>query len=59
MAKKLTKVGERSSTGQLLCPNCGGDDFTPRRSWVKYLVGMMAPKSRAECITCGKVYKRG
>lgn len=58
MAKKLTKVGDRS-TGRLLCPNCGGDDWEPTRGWTKYLIGLAAPKSRVECITCRKVYKRG
>lgn len=54
---KLTKVGNRA-TGQLTCPRCGGASFTAKRGWAKWLVGILAPKSRAECVACGARFRR-
>lgn len=61
MAKRLSKAGARSETGQLLCPRCGGASFGAKRSVKGKILGgfLLAPKSRVKCQTCGEVYKRG
>lgn len=55
MKKKLSKVADAGA-----CPKCGGSQFVPKRSLKgKMAGGVLAPKSRVKCITCGKEYKRG
>jgi hypothetical protein len=41
------------------CTSCGGSQFTRRRSKKGVVtVGVFAPKSQLECVTCGTKYKR-
>lgn len=59
MPKKISKVGDRSS-GVLACPKCGGTGFKAKRSLMgKVALGVLAPKTRVKCTTCGKEYDRG
>lgn len=58
MAQKLVKAGVQTQGG-LACPNCGGTSFRPHRSLKgKLVLGLLAPKSRVECVACGKEFKR-
>lgn len=58
MAKKISKVGQTDNG--LRCPKCGGASFKAKRSLKgKVAAGVLAPKSRVKCETCGKVFKRG
>lgn len=58
MPKSISTVADRSS-GALACPSCGGTTFKPKRSKAKFIFGLLAPRSRVRCVTCGKTYKRG
>lgn len=59
MAKKLSNVGDRTA-GVLACPRCGGTSFKAKRSAKGKLgMGILAPKTRVKCVTCGEVFKRG
>jgi hypothetical protein len=57
----ISKAGVRASgSGQLLCPNCGGSQFKAKRSAAgKVAAGLLAPKTRVKCETCGTEYLRG
>lgn len=59
MAKRLSKVADTSGGG-LRCPRCGGSAFKSKRSLLgKIGLGLLARKSRVQCQTCGKTFKRG
>jgi len=58
-ANRISKVGMRD-TGGLRCPKCGGNQFTAKRSpGGKVGLGLLAPKTRVKCVTCGAEYSRG
>ena len=65
--KKLSKAADRDETGTIKCPKCGGTQFEAKRSFRGKAIGVvtvgvgavLAPKSRARCITCGAEFKRG
>lgn len=60
MAKKISKAGDRTEAGGLSCPKCGGTSFKSKRSLKgKVGAGVLAPKTRVKCETCGKQFKRG
>ena len=51
--KKLSKV----ITDKGGCPKCGAQAFKAKRSAVGKLAGgILAPKSRVQCIACGKEF---
>lgn len=57
--KAISEVGEQSAAG-LACPKCGGAQFKAKRSAAgKFAGGLLAPKSRVKCVTCGTEYRRG
>jgi hypothetical protein len=60
--QKLSSVGVRTESG-LACPNCGGMQFTAKRSVKGKLLapawGLTAPKSQVRCVACGTMFKRG
>lgn len=59
MPKKLSEAG-KTDEGTLRCPKCGGANFTAKRSVKgKMTAGVLAPKSRVKCVTCGETFKRG
>lgn len=56
---KLSKAGVQTDGG-LRCPKCNGVSFTAKRSLKgKMMLGVLAPKSRVKCVTCGESFKRG
>jgi hypothetical protein len=56
----LTDVASRGPDGSPRCPNCGGQQFTAKRSVIGKLgFGVLAAKSQVRCVTCGTVFKRG
>lgn len=58
-ANKISKVGVKGQTG-LACPKCGGTSFKAKRSaGGKLGLGLLAPKTRVKCATCGAQYTRG
>jgi ssDNA-binding Zn-finger/Zn-ribbon topoisomerase 1 len=65
--QKISEAGARTETGQLVCPKCGGAQFTAKRSKKGKVIGfttlgvagLVAPKSQVKCVTCGTMYKRG
>jgi hypothetical protein len=58
-ANKISNVGSRASGG-LQCPKCGGSRFRAKRSaGGKLGLGLLAPKTRVKCETCGTQYTRG
>ena len=58
-ANRISKVGTRG-IGGLHCPKCGGNQFTAKRSaGGKVALGLLAPKTRVKCITCGAQFTRG
>jgi hypothetical protein len=58
-ANRISKVGMRGASG-LHCPKCGGNQFTAKRSaGGKVGLGLLAPKTRVEWVTCGAQYTRG
>jgi O-antigen ligase len=57
--RKISKVGVRGAAG-LGCPKCGGAQFKAKRSGVgKVGLGLLAPKTRVRCVTCGTQFVRG
>ena len=64
--EKLSSVGAKTNHG-LSCPNCGGTQFTAKRSNTGKVIGfatlgvggLIAPKSQVKCVTCGLKFKRG
>lgn len=57
--QRLSVAGDRT-TGVLACPKCGGTSFKAKRSAKGKLgFGLLAPKSRVRCETCGTEYLRG
>ena len=65
-AKTMTDKANRISTvgvqggGGLQCPKCGGSQFKAKRSaGGKMTLGVLAPKTRVKCVTCGTQYTRG
>lgn len=64
--QKLSEV-DRGEDGELRCPNCGGQQFTAKRSKKGKTVGVLtvgigalaAPKSQVKCVTCGEMFRRG
>jgi hypothetical protein len=58
-ANKISKVGVKGQAG-LGCPKCGGTQFKAKRSaGGKVGLGLLAPKTRVRCVTCGAQYTRG
>jgi DNA-directed RNA polymerase subunit RPC12/RpoP len=58
-ANKISKVGVQGQAG-LACPKCGGTQFKAKRSaGGKVGLGLLAPKTRVRCVTCGAQYTRG
>lgn len=58
--RNISKVANYGGDGTLRCPKCGGTNFTAKRSMKgKIAVGLLAPKTRVKCVTCGKMFKRG
>jgi hypothetical protein len=58
-ANRISKVGVRGQAG-LQCPKCGGTQFTAKRSaGGKMGLGLLAPKTRVRCVTCGAQFTRG
>jgi DNA-directed RNA polymerase subunit RPC12/RpoP len=58
-SRKISKVGVQSQGG-LACPKCGGTSFKAKRSaGGKMGLGLLAPKTRVKCVTCGAQYTRG
>lgn len=58
MAQTLAKAGTQTAGG-LACPKCGSTSFCPHRSLKgKVMLGLLAPKSRVECVACRKEFKR-
>jgi DNA-directed RNA polymerase subunit RPC12/RpoP len=58
-ANKISKVGIKGGTG-VQCPKCGGTQFKAKRSaGGKVGLGVLAPKTRVRCVTCGTQYTRG
>lgn len=58
-ANKISKVGVKGQAG-LACPKCGGTQFKAKRSaGGKVGLGLLAPKTRVRCVTCGAQYTRG
>ena len=58
-ANRISKVGNRDASG-IHCPKCGGSQFTAKRSaGGKVGLGLLAPKTRVKCVTCGAQYTRG
>jgi hypothetical protein len=58
-SRALSQVGTHTSGG-LACPDCGGTQFTAKRSVSgKMVAGVLAPKTRVKCVTCGTTYVRG
>lgn len=56
---KISKVGVQGANG-LQCPKCGGTNFKAKRSaGGKMGLGLLAPKTRVRCVTCGAQYTRG
>ena len=63
---KISEVG-RQPDGALRCPQCGGQQFTAKRSalantFLILTVGiftLLAPKNQVCCVTCGTVFRRG
>jgi len=63
----LSELAARTEQGQLMCPSCGGTQFTAKRSASAKSAGcllfgigfLLAPKSRVRCVTCGTEFKRG
>lgn len=48
-----------SVDGVLACSRCGGTSFTAKRSAKgKLLAGVLAPKTRVKCVTCGLMFLR-
>lgn len=42
------------------CPHCGGHQFRAKRSAAgKAALGVLATKTKVECVTCGVEYNRG
>lgn len=57
--KAISRVGVRSEVGGLACPQCGGTQFKAKRSkGAKIAAGLLAPKRRVRCETCGTEYLR-
>lgn len=57
LEKKLHKVGQTEDG--IRCTKCGSDSFRAKRSLKgKLALGVLAPKTRVECVVCGKDYKR-
>lgn len=55
--KKFSKA-TKATGGR--CPKCAGQQFTAKRSGGGILaVGVLAPKSRVRCVTCGFSMRRG
>lgn len=58
-SNKISKVGVQGAGG-LACPKCGGTQFKAKRSaGGKVGLGLLAPKTRVKCVTCGAQYTRG
>jgi DNA-directed RNA polymerase subunit RPC12/RpoP len=58
-ANTISKVGVQT-LGGLACPKCKGTNFTAKRSaGGKVGLGLLAPKTRVRCVTCGATYTRG
>ncbi len=56
---RISQVGVKSAGG-LACPKCGGTNFTAKRSaGGKVGLGLLAPKTRVRCVTCGANFTRG
>jgi hypothetical protein len=56
---RISQVGVKSAGG-LACPKCGGTNFTAKRSvGGKVGLGLLAPKTRVRCVTCGATFTRG
>lgn len=56
--RKLSKVGA-TDTG-IHCPKCGSTSFKPHRSLKgKVALGVLAPKTKLECLVCKKEFRRG
>ncbi len=59
-ARKISQAGTRTAGGVLACPKCGGTSFKSKRSaGGKMTAGVLAPKTRVRCETCGAQYLRG
>ena len=63
--RRLAEVGNQTQAG-LACPRCGGTQFTAKRSAKGKAIGfatlgvggLIAPKSRVKCVTCGMMFLR-
>ena len=70
----LSDLAARTQHGQLICPNCGGAQFTAKRSALAKTIGillcipllvpglivlLLAPKTKVRCVTCGTEFRRG
>lgn len=55
------RAGKRiNDSGVLVCTVCGGSQFKAKRSvGGKLAGGLLAPKSRVQCVTCGATTSRG
>jgi ssDNA-binding Zn-finger/Zn-ribbon topoisomerase 1 len=72
LRRKISNVGVRTDAG-LTCPKCGASQFKAKRSgfgktlvaplFIIPIVGAVAgaalPKTRVQCVACGKVFTRG
>jgi|GEM_PF-5805319 hypothetical protein len=59
LANRISVVGVKSPAG-LACPNCGGTQFTARRTLGGiFAMSFFAPKTRVQCVTCGHRFTRG
>jgi hypothetical protein len=65
--EKLSEIGDRNAEGTLICPRCGGTQFTAKRSNTGKTIGfatlgvggLIAPKSQVKCVACGLKFKPG
>lgn len=49
-----------NAAGVLACTACGGSSFKAKRSvGGKMAGGLLAPKTRVQCVTCGAITTRG
>lgn len=58
MKKTNRKFSKAAKNGA--CPRCGMTQFTAKRAGAGILaLGILAPKTRVRCVTCGWSAKRG
>lgn len=58
MRKTSRKFSKAAKDGA--CPRCGSKSFTAKRAGGGLLaMGLLAPKTRVRCVTCGWQARRG